>query len=190
MDTRVRPGTLNMVIFCEDKCPTYHTHFVEFVNADIIESWWLICLVWNSLRDYCHFCFLVWSKEKIPVDNVIYFLFQLLGEPGTGGSSTPSMVGSVKQWQKTDAQKSFETWRKLADANAKLETELQILNKFAGEQWEAYEQIISICSGHVHGKVKLCIIFLRILHFFFLVINLIFSFFPLSYIERFVDQLN
>lgn len=60
-------------------------------------------------------------NEKILV-NTEYF-WQLLGKPGSGGSSTPSMVGSVKQWQKTDPQRSLETWRKLADANAKLEKE-------------------------------------------------------------------
>ncbi|KAG0460580.1 hypothetical protein HPP92_020877 [Vanilla planifolia] len=42
----------------------------------------------------------------------------LLGEPGTGGSSTPSMVGSVKQWQKADPENSLETWRILHSANA------------------------------------------------------------------------
>ncbi|QHO27377.1 uncharacterized protein DS421_7g207530 [Arachis hypogaea] len=38
----------------------------------------------------------------------------LLGEPGTGGSSTPSMVGAVKKWQKFDPQKSLDTWRRLS----------------------------------------------------------------------------
>ncbi|THG18381.1 hypothetical protein TEA_015456 [Camellia sinensis var. sinensis] len=34
------------------------------------------------------------------------------GEPGTGGSSTISMVGAVKKWQKSEPQKALETWRK------------------------------------------------------------------------------
>lgn len=66
------------------------------------------------------------------------------------------MVGSVKQWQKTDPQKSLETWRRLSDANSKLEAQFSILNNFAREELEAYKQIISICSNHVHNKVKLC----------------------------------
>ncbi|XP_062103117.1 phosphomevalonate kinase, peroxisomal-like [Humulus lupulus] len=31
-------------------------------------------------------------------------------QPGTGGSSTPSMVGAVKKWQKSNPKKSQETW--------------------------------------------------------------------------------
>ncbi|KAK4741287.1 hypothetical protein SAY87_024875 [Trapa incisa] len=48
----------------------------------------------------------------------------LLGEPGTGGSSTPSMVGAVKKWQKSDPQKSIETWKVLSEANASLEKKI------------------------------------------------------------------
>ncbi|XP_020256690.1 phosphomevalonate kinase, peroxisomal-like isoform X2 [Asparagus officinalis] len=87
------------------------------------------------------------SKFSLPPSMTL-----LLGEPGAGGSSTPSMVGSVKQWQKADPQKSQETWRRLADANSKLETQFKILNKFAGERRETYNQIISSCSAHVHSK--------------------------------------
>ena len=43
-----------------------------------------------------------------------------LGEPGTGGSTKPSMVGAVKKWQKADPEKSQETWRKLSEANSEL----------------------------------------------------------------------
>lgn len=76
----------------------------------------------------------------------------LLGEPGNGGSSTPSMVGSVKQWQKTDPVKSRETWTQLASANAKLEAQLKLLNKFAQEQWVIYKHIIEMCSSSSHEK--------------------------------------
>lgn len=76
----------------------------------------------------------------------------LLGEPGTGGSSTPSMVGSVRQWQKSDPQNSREIWGRLAAANSMLEEELKTLNKFAVEQWQVYKHIIGTCSGHAHGK--------------------------------------
>ncbi|XVF13699.1 hypothetical protein REPUB_Repub08aG0230300 [Reevesia pubescens] len=70
----------------------------------------------------------------------------LLGEPGTGGSSTPSMVGAVKKWQKADPEKSQETWRKLAEANSALETQLNMLSKLAKEHWDAYKFVIDSCS--------------------------------------------
>lgn len=76
----------------------------------------------------------------------------LLGEPGSGGSSTPSMVGSVKQWQKSDPKNSLETWRRLADANAKLEAQLNLLNKYAREQWVIYKHIMRTCSSSAHEK--------------------------------------
>nr|QBZ39493.1 phosphomevalonate kinase [Santalum album] len=70
----------------------------------------------------------------------------LLGEPGTGGSSTPSMVGAVKKWQKSDPRKSAETWTKLSGANSALETQLNMLSKFAREHWDVYTSVISCCS--------------------------------------------
>uniref|UniRef100_A0A2N9IGV4 phosphomevalonate kinase n=1 Tax=Fagus sylvatica TaxID=28930 RepID=A0A2N9IGV4_FAGSY len=70
----------------------------------------------------------------------------LLGEPGTGGSSTPSMVGAVKKWQKSNPQKSLETWRKLSEANSELEVQLNTLSKLAEEHWDAYACIIENCS--------------------------------------------
>ncbi|XVE65356.1 hypothetical protein DITRI_Ditri07aG0174400 [Diplodiscus trichospermus] len=70
----------------------------------------------------------------------------LLGEPGTGGSSTPSMVGAVKKWQKADPEKSQETWRKLAEANSELEIQLNMLSKLAKEHWDAYKCVIGNCS--------------------------------------------
>ncbi|KAK9275077.1 hypothetical protein L1049_022336 [Liquidambar formosana] len=76
----------------------------------------------------------------------------LLGEPGTGGSSTPSMVGAVKKWQKSDPQKSLETWRKLSEANAALESQLNMLSKLAEEQWDAYKCVINSCAMHRSQK--------------------------------------
>ncbi|CAK9321467.1 unnamed protein product [Citrullus colocynthis] len=70
----------------------------------------------------------------------------LLGEPGAGGSSTPSMVGAVKKWQKSDPQKSQETWNKLSKANIDFEKQLNLLRKLAAEQWDVYKCIISKCS--------------------------------------------
>nr|AWK21661.1 phosphomevalonate kinase [Panax sokpayensis] len=70
----------------------------------------------------------------------------LLGEPGTGGSSTPSMVGAVKKWQKSEPRKSRDTWTKLSDANSALETQLSMLVKLAEEHWYAYKCVIDSCS--------------------------------------------
>ncbi|XP_028754681.1 phosphomevalonate kinase, peroxisomal isoform X3 [Neltuma alba] len=70
----------------------------------------------------------------------------LLGEPGTGGSSTPSMVGSVKKWQKSDPHKSQEMWRRLSEANSALEMQLKLLSGLAKEQWDAYKYVIDSCS--------------------------------------------
>ncbi|KAL6985677.1 phosphomevalonate kinase [Sarracenia purpurea var. burkii] len=70
----------------------------------------------------------------------------LLGEPGSGGSSTVSMVGSVKKWQKSEPQKALETWRKLSEANSALEMHLNILSKMAKENWDSYKSIIDSCS--------------------------------------------
>ncbi|KAA8521194.1 hypothetical protein F0562_011871 [Nyssa sinensis] len=76
----------------------------------------------------------------------------LLGEPGSGGSSTPSMVGAVKKWQKSDPQKSLGTWRKLSEANSALESQLNMLSKLAEEHWDAYKGIINSCSMHKSEK--------------------------------------
>ncbi|XP_011018465.1 PREDICTED: probable phosphomevalonate kinase [Populus euphratica] len=86
-----------------------------------------------------------WDHERTkfslpPLMNLI------LGEPGTGGSSTPSMVGAVKRWQKSDPTKAEETWRKLSEANSALEIQLNILSKLAEENWNAYKCVIDICS--------------------------------------------
>ncbi|XP_054808953.1 phosphomevalonate kinase, peroxisomal isoform X1 [Prosopis cineraria] len=70
----------------------------------------------------------------------------LLGEPGTGGSSTPSMVGSVKRWQNSDPHKSQEIWRRLSEANTALEMQLKLLSRLAKEQWDAYKCVINNCS--------------------------------------------
>ncbi|XP_055820986.1 phosphomevalonate kinase, peroxisomal isoform X2 [Solanum dulcamara] len=71
---------------------------------------------------------------------------QLLGEPGCGGSSTPSMVGAVKKWQRSDPQDSVETWRRLSEGNSSLEAYLNTLSKLAERHYNSYECIINACS--------------------------------------------
>lgn len=70
----------------------------------------------------------------------------LLGEPGTGGSSTPSMVGAVKKWQKSDPQNARETWTKLSESNSTLERQFNLLSKLAEENWDVYKHTIDRCS--------------------------------------------
>lgn len=79
---------------------------------------------------------------------------QLLGEPGTGGSSTPSMVGAVKKWQKSDPQNSLETWRKLSDANSALELHFNTLSRLADEDSGVYGTVINNCSMLTYDKVS------------------------------------
>jgi phosphomevalonate kinase len=76
----------------------------------------------------------------------------LLGEPGSGGSSTPSMVGAVKKWQKSDPKNALETWTKLSHANSSLEKQLNLLSKLAAQNWEAYESVINTCSIQLSEK--------------------------------------
>ncbi|XP_077234915.1 phosphomevalonate kinase, peroxisomal-like [Tasmannia lanceolata] len=92
-----------------------------------------------------------WDHEKIQF-SLPPLMTLLLGEPGTGGSSTPSMVGAVKRWQISDPDKSQETWRKLADANSMLEMQLKSLIKFAEEQWETYKFVVESCSRCTYEK--------------------------------------
>lgn len=72
-----------------------------------------------------------------------------------GGSSTPSMVGAVKKWQKSDPQGSLDTWTKLSEGNSELETQLNTLSKLAAEHWDAYKYIINSCSKLTSEKVFL-----------------------------------
>lgn len=79
---------------------------------------------------------------------------QLLGEPGAGGSSTPSMVGAVKKWQKSDPENSLETWKKLSEANSALEMHLNTLSKLAEKISDVYTSVINSCSNITPEKVS------------------------------------
>ncbi|KAM6556560.1 hypothetical protein CsatB_003579 [Cannabis sativa] len=87
-----------------------------------------------------------WDHERTKL-SLPPLLNLLLGEPGTGGSSTPSMVGAVKKWQKSDPEKSQDTWTKLSEANFALETQLNALCKLAEEHWDEYKELINSCSS-------------------------------------------
>ncbi|KAL6544167.1 hypothetical protein OROGR_010664 [Orobanche gracilis] len=76
----------------------------------------------------------------------------VLGEPGTGGSSTPSMVGAVKKWQKSDPRSSLEIWNKLSEANSALEMHLNTLSQLAETNYDAYRIAIGKCSTLMSEK--------------------------------------
>lgn len=63
------------------------------------------------------------------------------------------MVGSVKRWQKSDPEKSKDTWTKLGIANSALENQLRILKKLSEDHQEAYESVVRSCSHLAYGKV-------------------------------------
>jgi len=65
------------------------------------------------------------------------------------------MVGAVKKWQKSDPQKSLDTWTRLSEANSALEMQLNLLSKLAKEQWNAYKSVIDSCSMLRPDKVFL-----------------------------------
>lgn len=92
-----------------------------------------------------------WDHEKTKF-SLPPLMTLLLGEPGCGGSSTPSMVGAVKKWQRSDPQGSLETWRRLSEGNSALEAHLNTLSKLAERYYNAYECIINACSLLPAGK--------------------------------------
>ncbi|CAA0822798.1 GHMP kinase family protein [Striga hermonthica] len=55
-------------------------------------------------------------------------------------------VGAVKKWQKSDPQGSFETWKKLSEANSALEMHLNNLSQFSETNSDAYRITIDKCS--------------------------------------------
>jgi len=64
------------------------------------------------------------------------------------------MVGAVKKWQKSDPEKSKETWDKLSEANSALESHFNLLSKLAAENWDSYKTVIDSCSMYKSEKVS------------------------------------
>jgi len=86
-----------------------------------------------------------WDNERIEYA-LPPFMALILGEPGYGGSCTPSMVGAVQSWRKKDPQNSQVIWKKLAEANAAVERELLSLKHIAQEQEQIYQNVLENCS--------------------------------------------
>lgn len=126
---------------------------------DLVDGSWTDILLTLLGISAC-FLYFFWESLHIIAFYEIFmqleiYLWQLLGEPGTGGSSTPSMVGAVKQWQKVDPEKSLETWKRLAEANSIVEEQFKALSRLAEQQWEVYRDTVIRCSCLTHKQVIL-----------------------------------
>ncbi|XP_073122869.1 phosphomevalonate kinase, peroxisomal [Henckelia pumila] len=86
-----------------------------------------------------------WDHERIKF-SLPPLMTLLLGEPGAGGSSTPSLVGAVKKWQKSDPKNAQATWTKLSEENSALEMHLNTLSQLAQNNYDAYRTAINHCS--------------------------------------------
>ncbi|GAQ79305.1 eukaryotic GHMP type phosphomevalonate kinase [Klebsormidium nitens] len=74
-------------------------------------------------------------------------LVLVIGEPGAGGSSTPSMVGAVQRWRREKAAAAQPVWEALAEANSQVEQGLCQLAECAVSDREAYERTLEECIG-------------------------------------------
>uniref|UniRef100_A0A0D6QV26 phosphomevalonate kinase n=1 Tax=Araucaria cunninghamii TaxID=56994 RepID=A0A0D6QV26_ARACU len=97
------------------------------------------------LQDMTEILNSTWDNERIEYA-LPPFMALLVGEPGYGGSCTPSMVGAVQSWRKRDPQNSQVIWKKLAEANAAVERELLLLKHMAQEQEKNYRNVVENCS--------------------------------------------
>lgn len=64
-----------------------------------------------------------------------------------------SMVGAVKKWQKSDPTSYLETWKNLSEANALLESQLNLLSRLAVETWDEYQLVFAKCCTLKPEKV-------------------------------------
>lgn len=113
----------------------------------------------------------------------------MLGEPGTGGSSTPSMVGSVRKWQNSDPTTSQEIWQKLAESNSLLELQLKNLNKYSLDNYDSYKHVITACSRLPYNKVSyLTLVLILVQQIDTVPVGLICLLFFMQWIETVPDQ--
>ena len=69
---------------------------------------------------------------------------QIIGEPGFGGSHTPSMVGAIQSWRKTRPQEAELLWSKLQQSNTDVESGLLLLKTIAKEHFCEYKSAIEV----------------------------------------------
>ncbi|GKB09304.1 ABC transporter G family member 31, partial [Tanacetum coccineum] len=83
------------------------------------------------------------------LDSILHSDPEILGEPGSGGSYTPSMVGAVKKWQKSDPQNSKDTWIKKI---GKITYNGHELHEFCVQRTSAY---ITQIDNHIRANGNL-----------------------------------
>ena len=79
----------------------------------------------------------------------------MVGEPGRGGTSTPSMVGAVNRWRKQSEGEANALWTELAEANRKVEEILTKLSKLACESRTRYDKVLEMCIHETSSQVSL-----------------------------------
>ena len=89
-----------------------------------------------------------------------YFIstvLQIIGEPGFGGSHTPSMVGAIQSWRKTLPQEAELLWSKLQQSNTDVESGLRQLKTIAKEHFREYKSAIEACEKETAEQVLMLI---------------------------------
>eukprot|EP00850_Spirogloea_muscicola_P012688 SM000083S22735 [mRNA] locus=s83:220124:223324:+ [translate_table: standard] len=87
-----------------------------------------------------------WNSERTPLA-LPPGLVLMVGDPGIGGSSTPSMVGAVTAWRAAQPDAAGEVWRLLATANAGLADALAALHSLAVAEADAYAAVLGCCAN-------------------------------------------
>ena len=77
----------------------------------------------------------------------------MVGEPGRGGTSTPSMVGAVQRWRKQNEGEAGSLWREVAEANREVEESLAKLSNLASESRARYEEVLERCAHETAAQV-------------------------------------
>ncbi|KAH8937977.1 hypothetical protein BDL97_16G057700 [Sphagnum fallax] len=93
-----------------------------------------------------------WDAERLPYA-LPPGLVLMVGEPGFGGSHTPSMVGAVQAWRKADPGTANPVWVALAEANQGVERGLLHLMECA-ESRHAYNTVLEGCCTSSFDKWK------------------------------------
>lgn len=91
--------------------------------------------------------------EKWDLEREEYSLPPLLalivGEPGFGGSHTPSMVGAIQNWRKKQPEKAQYLWSELGQANMNVEKGLLEMKQIAKDNEDGYRMALESCKGLV-----------------------------------------
>ncbi|KAI5081909.1 hypothetical protein GOP47_0001652 [Adiantum capillus-veneris] len=71
----------------------------------------------------------------------------IVGEPGFGGSHTPSMVGAIQRWRKSFPQKANALWSELGQSNMDVERSLSALKMIAKDKVNEYKSVLQVCDN-------------------------------------------